>query len=134
MVAFRHVPSLDGNVDAGNVGDLPQSHDRPPTLFSLIGLFRASWTIPALAVYRLIRDKEKMLATALLVAFGIAATPAFLVTDMNRSICYSFMTFLISLQLLRNHRELLPNKYLAAILIVNILIAPPSRTILRFLT
>ncbi len=104
------------------------------TLFSLIGLFRASWTIPALAVYRLIRDKEKMLATALLVAFGIAATPAFLVTDMNRSICYSFMTFLISLQLLRNHRELLPNKYLAAILIVNILIAPPSRTILRFLT
>lgn len=102
------------------------------TFFSLVGLFRASWIIPALTVRRLILQKDWMLATSLVAAFGIAIVPAFLVVDVNRSICYTVMIFLISLRLLWHNADA-PKKYLAAIMLVNILISPPSKTIFRLL-
>jgi len=113
--------------------DTFRGHLIPQTLFSLVGIFRASWIIPVLAVRNLILHKDRMLATALVAAFGIAIVPAFLVVDLNRSICYSFMIFFISLRLLRHNANYLSNKYLAAIMLINILISPPSKTILRFL-
>lgn len=102
------------------------------TVFSLVGLFRASWIIPALTARRLILHKDKLLPL-LLAAFGIAIVPAFLVVDMNRSICYSFMVLLISLRLLWPNTNSAQKKFLAAVMLVNILISPPPKTILRLL-
>ena len=50
----------------------------------------------------------------------MAAGPAFLVLDLNRSLCYVFLAFLISVRLLWHDVEA-PKKYLAAIILVNIL-------------
>ena len=104
------------------------------TLFSLVGIFRASWIIPALAVGHLILHKDRMLAMSLVAAFGIAVVPGFLVVDLNRSICYSFMILFISLCLLWRDADYSRKRYLAAIMLVNLLISPPSKTIFRLLT
>lgn len=103
------------------------------TLFSLIGLFRASWILPVLALRHLILQKEWTLLTSFVSAFVIAILPAFLVVDINRSICFIFMIFFISLRLLGHNWDDRRSKYLAAIMLANILITPPSKTIFRLL-
>jgi hypothetical protein len=102
------------------------------TYLSFVGLFRASWIIPLLAVRRLTLEGKWLLAGWLLAAFGLVAAPAFLVVDFNRSLCYAFPVFLVSLRVLW-HDTAAPKKYLAVIMLVNILLSPPSKTILRFL-
>lgn len=102
------------------------------TYLSVAGMFRASWIIPVLALRRLIVNGQWALAAALIGAFGVAAGPAFLVLDLNRSLGYAFLVFLISVRVLWHDVEA-PKKYLAAIMLVNILLSPPSKTILRFL-
>ena len=102
------------------------------TYLSFVGLFRASWIILVLAVRRLILERKWLLAGWLVAAFGLVAAPAFLVVNFNRSLCYAFPIFLISLRVLWHDTEA-PKKYLALVALANILLSPPSKTILRFL-
>jgi hypothetical protein len=102
------------------------------TIPSLIGLYRASWIIPALALRRLIREQRWMLAVSMIFAFGCAVAPAFLVIDLNRSLCYAFMVFLISVDVLWRDSAA-PKHYLAALMLVNILISPPTKSVFRLL-
>ncbi len=102
------------------------------TYLSFVGLFRASWIIPALAVRRLIQQEKYVRTVLLMAAFGIVAVPALLIVDFNRGLCYVFLVFLLSLRLLWHDAEA-PKKYLALMLLANILMSPPSKTVLRLL-
>lgn len=103
------------------------------TVPPFIGAFRASWLIPALAIYRLVEERRWWLAACLVGASALVIGSAFLVFDLNRSVCYGFPVLLISARLLwRNGDE--PKRLLAAILLINICMSPPSKTILRLLT
>jgi hypothetical protein len=128
-VALTRVFHLTTGTSALATRTVVRDHLTLQTVLSLIGLFRASWSFPVLAVRRLILQNNRVLCVALVLAFGIAAGPAFLVIDFNRSLCYAFLTLLISLHIIC--RDAPPKrKYFAAVLSINILINPPGRTAL----
>jgi len=93
-------------------------------------VFKASWTLPVLALLVLVAYRSWGLMAALLSAFALAIAPAFMVWDFSRSVAYTFVVLLISLYFLNGDREI-SRKYLAAILVVNVLLSPPYRSILR---
>lgn len=102
------------------------------TLRALLGAFRASWVIPCVAIYRLVEQREWWLASCLAAACSLVIVPAFLVFDLNRSLCYVFIAFIISVRLLWKNGNA-PSRLLAAILLINALMSPPSKTVLRLL-
>lgn len=93
-------------------------------------VFKACWTLPALAIAILVSHRNWAFMTAFLSAFALAIAPAFVVWDFERSVGYAFVVLLISLHFLAGDREA-SRKYLAAILIVNVLLSPPYKSIFR---
>jgi hypothetical protein len=99
----------------------------PRVLFSI---FKASWTLPLFAISTLVLQRRWRPSLAIAGAFAVAIAPAFMVADFNRSVCYTFVILLISLHFLWGDRDA-SRKYLAGILIVNLLLISPGTTIFR---
>ncbi len=97
---------------------------------SLLGVFRASWALPLFALLSLLTSRKWAASLAFAGAFALAAAPAFLVADFDRSLCYTFIVLLVSIPFIRDTRGA-SRKYLAAILLVNILLISPGTSILR---
>jgi hypothetical protein len=93
-------------------------------------VFKASWVLFALALLSLASQRNRTSFATLLFTFGIAIAPAFVVVDFRRSVAYAFIVFLISLHFLRGDSEA-SRKWLAAILVLNILYTPLCESIVR---
>lgn len=93
-------------------------------------VFKACWTLPALALLILVSQRNWALMAAFASAFALAIAPAFMVWDFQRSVAYTFAVLLISLHFLAGDKWA-SRKYLAAILVVNVLFSPPYKSILR---
>lgn len=93
-------------------------------------VFKASWVLPLFAVSSLALLRKWGLFVAFAGAFAVAIAPAFMVWDFDRSACYAFVALLISLYFLRGDKAA-SRRYLAAILIVNLLLISPGATIFR---
>jgi hypothetical protein len=98
--------------------------------YVLLNVFKASWTLPLFAISSLVLLRKWRFSFALACAFAAAIAPAFLVADFDRSVCYTFVVLLISLHFLWGDRDA-SRKYLAGILIVNLLLISPGVTIFR---
>ncbi len=98
--------------------------------YVLLSIFKASWTLPLFAISSLVLLRKWRFSLALAGAFAVAIAPAFLVVDFDRSVCYTFVVLLISLHFLWGDRDA-SRKYLAGILIVNLLLISPGVTIFR---
>ena len=96
----------------------------------LLEVFKASWILIPLALFTLWSRRKWVSAVTLLAAFGVALAPAFLVLDFQRSVGYTFVALLIALHFLWRDQEI-SRKWLAAILVVNVLFTPPGGSILR---
>jgi hypothetical protein len=99
---------------------------------TFLEVFKASWTLPAFAFLSLIAQRNWTFAAAFVSAFALAICPAFLVWDFARSIAYGFVVLLLSLPFLKGDKEAV-RKYLAAIVIINVLLSPPYESILRMI-
>jgi len=99
-------------------------------LWPLLEVFKASWMLIPLALFILWSKRNWVSAVTLLVAFGVALAPAFLVLDFQRSVGYTFVALLIALPFLWRDQET-SRKWLAAILVLNVLFSPPGGSILR---
>jgi hypothetical protein len=97
---------------------------------TFLEVFKASWILPAFAFLSLIAQRNWTFSAAFLSAFAVAIAPAFLVWDFARSVGYCFPVLLISLYFLRGDKEA-ARKYLAAILVINVLLSPPNGSIFR---
>jgi len=95
-----------------------------------LDVFKACWTLPAVALLTLVSQRSWALMVAFLAAFALAIAPAFMVWDFERSVGYTFAILLISLYFLVGDK-VASRKYLAAILVVNVLLSPPYKSILR---
>jgi hypothetical protein len=99
-----------------------------PAVF--LGVFKASWTLPLFALLSLMSLRKWVISSAFVGVFALAVAPAFLVFDFARSVCYTFIILLVSLHFLWGDRDA-SRKFLAAILLVNILLIPAGQSILR---
>ncbi len=96
----------------------------------LLDVFKASWILVPLALLMLWSKRNWVSAVTLLAAFGVALAPAFLVLDFQRSVGYTFVALLIALHFLWRD-QVKSRKWLAAILVLNVLFTPPGGSILR---
>jgi hypothetical protein len=94
-------------------------------------IFRTAWTIPLVAVICLWLRRRWSAWLAYVGAFAIAFAPALLVLDFDRSVCYTFTILLTSLYSFRGGENKLARKYLAAVLVANLLFISPGTSILR---
>jgi hypothetical protein len=99
----------------------------------LPNVFKTAWILPLFAVICLILQRRWAASLAYTGAFTIAVTPAFLVVDFDRSVCYTFTILLTSLYFLRG-QKVSARKCLAAILILNVLWHSPANSIFRLAT
>jgi hypothetical protein len=122
------------NLSMGTTGMLSRqilSHHLSSSLpGAFLDVFKACWTLPALAIAILASQRNWTLMAAFLGAFALAIGPAFVVWDFERSAAYAFAVLLISLYFLVGDK-VASRKYLAAILVVNVLLSPPYMSILR---
>jgi hypothetical protein len=95
-----------------------------------LGVFRSSWILFPVALLSLFTRRNWISLLTLLAAFAMALGPAFLVWDFSRSLGYVLVAFLISLYFLQGDREA-SRKFLAAVLGLNLLYGPLSRSILQ---
>jgi len=94
------------------------------------GVFKASWTLPLFGLLSLVLPRRWAASWMFAGAFALAAAPAFLVYDFDRSMCYTFIILLVSVHFLAGDRDA-SRKYLAAILLVNLVIVSPANSILK---
>jgi hypothetical protein len=94
--------------------------------------FKACWVLPLFSILTLVSFRRWLALSALLAAFTSAIAPAFAVYDSVRSACYSFPVLLISLHFFQGDKDA-SRKYLAAILVVNLLVISPNHSILRII-
>ncbi len=99
-------------------------------LWPLLEVFKASWILIPVALVMLWSKRNWVSAVTLLAAFGVALAPAFLVLDFQRSVGYTFVALLIALHFLWRD-QVKSRKWLAAILVLNVLFTPPGGSILR---
>lgn len=97
---------------------------------AFLGIFKASWTLPLFASLSLVSQRKWVISSAFVGVFALAVAPAFLVFDFQRSLCYTFVILLVSIHFLWGDRDA-SRKYLAAILLINILLISPGKSILR---
>jgi hypothetical protein len=95
--------------------------------------FRAGWAIPLIAIICLSVRRRWAALLVYVGAFTCALAPALLVVDFGRSVCYAFPVLLASLCFLRGEKEA-ARKYLAAILVTNILLISPGDSVLKIVT
>lgn len=101
-----------------------------PNVF--LGTFMAVWAIPLIAVMCLLVQRRWGTSLIYVGAFAFALAPAFLVYDFDRSACYTFPFLLVSLFSLRGDKEG-AQKYLAAMLVINVLLIAPGDSVLKTL-
>jgi hypothetical protein len=97
-----------------------------------LAVFKSSWMLAAFALFSLAASHRGRIAVVLSASLGLAILPAFLIWDFERSVAYTFVSLLISLYSLRG-APALSRKYLAAILVTNMLLTAPGKSILRVL-
>jgi hypothetical protein len=95
-----------------------------------LDVFKASWTLPLFGLLSLVSLRKWAISSAFVGAFALAVAPALLVFDFRRSLCYTFIILLVSIHFLWGDKDA-SRKYLAAILLVNILLISPGKSILR---
>lgn len=98
--------------------------------YILLRTFKATWTLPLFAILSLVLVRKWLFSLSFVGAFALASAPAFLVEDFDRSVCYTFVVLLASLHFLRGDRDT-SRRFLAGILLVNILLTSPVHSILR---
>ncbi len=98
--------------------------------YVFLDTFKVSWTIPLFAVMCLALKRKWAVLSVYVASFAFLFVPALLVIDFDRSICYTFIFLLTSLYFLRGGKEP-ARKYLAAILVLNVLLISPGSSILR---
>jgi hypothetical protein len=98
--------------------------------YVFLNVFKASWTIPLFAFMCLMLKRKWTATMAFVGAFTILFSPALLVIDFSRSVCYTFTLLLVSLYFLRGEKEP-ARKYLAAILVLNLVLISPGDSIFR---
>lgn len=118
-----------GNSDLATLAILQyQVTEALPYVF--LSIFKASWLLPFFAFLSLFLLRRWRLFFAVAGSFVFAITPAFLVFDFDRSVFYTFVILLISLYFVRGDTNT-ARKYLAGILVVNLLLISPRATIFR---
>jgi hypothetical protein len=95
-----------------------------------LGVFKGLWTLPAVAALALWTAGRRTAALVFLASFACSLAPAFVVADFERSVCYSFPVLLVSAHFLGGDPEG-SRKYLAGILVTNLLLISPLKTVLR---
>jgi hypothetical protein len=119
---------------AGTSGIIPKQTLRFHLMESLpgtfLGVFRSSWMLPVFTLLSLFASQRHRLLAIVTASFGIPLLPAFLVWDFDRSVAYTFIVLLISLYTLRG-APALSRKYLAAMLVMNIILTVPGKSIIR---
>jgi hypothetical protein len=100
--------------------------------YSLFDVFRASWLPVGFALLSLIAVRRWQFAAVWSACISVAILPAFVVWDFKRSVAYAFVVLLISLYFLRGEQAAL-RKCLAAILVINVLLFSPGKSVLRAL-
>jgi hypothetical protein len=98
-----------------------------------LGVFKASWGLPCFALLSLLALRKWTLVWAFAGVFALAVAPAFLVVDFDRSVCYTFIALLLSIHFLWGDRGA-SRQYLAAILLANLLLISPGKSIFRIAT
>jgi hypothetical protein len=111
-------------------GDILRSNFGEKLPGAFLGVFKASWTLPLFGLLSLISLRKWVISAAFAGCFALAVAPAFLVVDFERSVCYTFIILLGSIYFLGGDRDA-SREYLAAILVANILLISPERSILR---
>ena len=97
---------------------------------TFLGVFKASWTLPVVGLFSLVSRRKWASSWLFLGAFSLAAAPAFVVYDFERSLSYTFVVLLISLHFLWGDKKA-SRKYLAAVLVANLLLTSPLYSVLR---